>query len=200
MRGDPAGDPRSVEERIGGVPEGDILLAHRRQHRRRAEQGDDADARTVSDDAAARPSSPTPTPPTRPPGAREGRCWTTSAWSTPSRHRSCSCHRTRRRRSERPGDAPGAGAPAGLDPPRRPEVARARRHHRRGRRHAGSRAGRCSTTCWIGRPTQSSCRHDVARGDVVIWDNPACSTGPALRASVAPRHAPHDLAGDEPMR
>ena len=63
--GDLRGHPRPVEEQARGLPGGHVLLAHRRDHRRGAEQGHAADRRRCPTTAAATPSSPTPTPPTR---------------------------------------------------------------------------------------------------------------------------------------
>ena len=98
---------------------------------------------------------------------------------------------------------PVQGAPARLEAPVRPPVAGARRH--RPTTSSGwtrTRAGRSSTTSWPGRPRPSaSTATSGSVGDMVIWDNRgvlhrACP----LRPDVAPRHAPHDPAGDEPIQ
>ena len=87
--------------------------------------------------------------------------------------------------------APAEGAPARVDAPVGPQVARARRHDRERRRHGRrTRAAPSSTTC-SARATAPDrvYRHEWAVGDLVIWDN----TGVLHRALRYDATSPRDM-------
>ena len=99
--------------------------------------------------------------------------------------------------------AAGEGAPARVDAPLGPRVARARRHDRpRRRAWTPTRAARCSTTCSPGRPRPTGCT--ATSGRSATWSSgttAACSTGRCPYDPTSPRDMHRTtFAGDEPIQ
>ena len=99
--------------------------------------------------------------------------------------------------------AAGQGAPAGVDPPVGPALAGARGYRLPRGRAWSVDEGRALLADLLARATtpERVYRHQWSVGDMVIWDNRgvlhrACR----YDADLAPRHAPHDPHGDEPIQ
>ena len=195
---DPAKNPPAA------VPQGHVRLAHRRLHRRHPDHGHDAQRPRRGrvrrrDRVRQHATPPTTTSTTTRRRALESLRVVHTIEASQRLHNPDPVRRGGRAVAQ----AARQGAPAGVDAPVRPQVARARRHRRPRRRHGRRRGqGAARRTSSTGPPPPTACTATSGQlGDVVIWDN----RGVLHRACPYDPTSPRDMhrttfAGDEPIQ
>ena len=200
------GDAGQVEELLGGLPAGDVRLAHRRLHTDRttsARRRRPCCRPSRSPIAAARPSSPTPMPPTTRSATRRSSGSGHCGWCTRWRHRSAGSTPTRRRSWWRGG---GPVPPTSIRWCGRTAAAAGRWCSARRRTTSSAwilGEGRALLAELLDRATQPDLvySHEWSVGDTVIWDN----NGVLHRAAPYDPDSPREMLrttvlGDEPIQ